>query len=64
MSDAINNTVKKCNFWRHNWSKWEQFLMEGTSYYLLTKPVPFTRRFQKRVCLDCGYSQEEKMNDR
>jgi hypothetical protein len=44
----------------HKWSKWEQFIEEGTYYIRKTgNRVPYKQGKQRRKCLRCNKVQEE-----
>lgn len=64
MTKPDTSTVeRKCGFWHgHNWGAWEQLQMDGTAHYAFRSiPVPFTRLYQRRICKDCGYMQQEEI---
>lgn len=61
---------KKCNWFRHNWSKWTLFTKtfviiprDGFMGPLSDKKFNTEETWQKRECLDCGYYQEEKIDN-
>ncbi len=53
----------------HNWSKWEPYVETGIEIPGILAPknvqgkqFRYTENRQKRFCLDCGYTQDEKID--
>lgn len=44
----------------HNWSKWEQYIEEGTvqAHPFSKNMLPYSEKRQKRICSKCGKIQE------
>ena len=57
--------VTACWPWAHRWTRWQQHSGEYIStpgpMFRDRTPVQFTRRWQERVCRQCGKVQQEEM---
>ena len=53
-------TVAGDCFWRHKWSKWEQYKQDRI-YPLVPDAKKFSVLMQKRVCLCCNKMEIEKV---
>lgn len=54
-------------FWRHKWSKWEQYQWRGTATQLWGKGagnrIETAERRQRRKCELCGKEEDELVRD-
>jgi len=54
--------IAECDGKHHVWGRWELYTLHGTAYNILfPKGAPYTETIQRRQCIICGFTEEQKV---
>ena len=62
MAETLTRAEGSC-FWRHDWSKWEQYTVEGKKYMADGQLHPSSFVKQRRTCFRCNKRGGGKVTD-
>lgn len=62
MSDELKTPAMGSCFWSHQWSKWEQYMVNGSKFMATGKMESCSWLKQRRACIRCNKQQVEDIS--